>query len=183
MGKTLIVKEVTMPKFEPAPRSAQNNSGFSWADVILISPSGVTISALRTLSAANPYFRDRRPTPPLKLYPAMPTPGKLPANGANPWGAAAAITSANLAPAPAVTVRAEGSMATSFILEVSMSVPERIPEVRPCPVDCTAIRGARERSSERTAAATSVAVRGLTMWSGECGWSSWNPVIEFMPSQ
>lgn len=51
--------EVTMPKFPPPPRSAQNRSAFSVSLVVTKLPSASTTSADSRLSTVRPYARVR----------------------------------------------------------------------------------------------------------------------------
>src|SRR5580704_3857297 len=64
--------EVTIPKFPPPPRTAQNRSAFSSALATLKLPSANTISTESKLSIVSPYFRDRCPIPPPTVSPATP---------------------------------------------------------------------------------------------------------------
>src|SRR5215210_6806644 len=50
-----------MPKLPPPPFSPQNRSAFSSGDALTDSPSAVTTSASRMLSALNPYLRPSQP--------------------------------------------------------------------------------------------------------------------------
>ena len=53
------VKEVTMPKFPPPPRSAQNRSPWESSLAVTNVPSARTTSAAIRLSTVSPKRRDR----------------------------------------------------------------------------------------------------------------------------
>src|SRR5262245_50654873 len=112
-----------MPKLPAPPRIAQNRSGLRPALAVTRSPSAVTRAARCRLSAAKPYRRDSQPTPPPRVKPATPTEVDEPEIGASPNGAAAAITSAQVAPGPTRATRREGLTRTSAIAVVLISRP------------------------------------------------------------
>ena len=51
------LERVTMPKFPPPPRMAQNRSGCYVSSTFTISPAAVTTSAASRLSMVRPYLR------------------------------------------------------------------------------------------------------------------------------
>src|SRR5262245_35156156 len=63
---------VTIPKFPPPPRTAQNRSGSSWLLARKTLPSAATSSIARRLSSARPYLPISQPSPPPRVSPAMP---------------------------------------------------------------------------------------------------------------
>ena len=113
--------EVATPKFPPAPRSAQNRSLRRSSRAVSASPSAVTMSARSRLSAASPCLRARKPCPPPSVKPATPTVAFVPETGASPKGAAASITSPQVAPGPTRAVRRSGSTNTERMRDVSTS--------------------------------------------------------------
>jgi len=66
--------EVTMPKFAPAPRMAQNRSGFWSGLAVWTVPSASTICADLRWSMVSPCSRTSQPMPPAVARPPTPTP-------------------------------------------------------------------------------------------------------------
>ena len=86
-------REVTIPKLPPPPLRPQKRSAFSKALTLSNSPSAVTTSASRTLSALKPYLRPSqrnprpwcsRPRPPRRRSPPAPQARKLQPHHAAP---------------------------------------------------------------------------------------------------
>ena len=90
---------VTTPKFEPAPRTAQNRSGFSDSLAVTNSPSAVTNSTDSSWSIVSPYLRINQPMPPPRVNPASPVVVTMPAGTANPNGWVAWSSSPRRTPA------------------------------------------------------------------------------------
>ena len=96
---------VTIPMFDPAPRTAQKRSGRVSASVRTIDPSASTSSAARRWSIVRPCSRARKPMPPAVASPPTPTPPESPDEIAQPCSPSAAATSAQRAPGPIRTSR------------------------------------------------------------------------------
>lgn len=61
-GRVRNLSSVTTPKLPlPAPRSAQNRSGWCLASTVRVLPSAVTTVAAVRLSQVRPYARDATP--------------------------------------------------------------------------------------------------------------------------
>ena len=69
----LYVAEVTTPKLEPAPRSAQKRWGFSSADTLTILPVAVISLSDTSESMRSPRMPWRLFTPAANVAPTMPT--------------------------------------------------------------------------------------------------------------
>src|SRR4029450_8727524 len=69
-GCVLKRNDVTIPKFPPPPRGAQNRAAVSSALAVTISPSPVTTSQDSRCSQVKPYLRTSQPTPPPNVRPA-----------------------------------------------------------------------------------------------------------------
>ena len=67
-------KDVAMPKFDPAPRTAQNRSGSSSGVARTTRPSASTSSTAVRWSMVSPCERANQPTPPAVASPPTPTP-------------------------------------------------------------------------------------------------------------
>jgi hypothetical protein len=65
--------EATMPKLEPAPRSAQNRSGLSFALQRAMVPFARTTVMPMIQSVARPYLWELMPYPPCREWPLTPT--------------------------------------------------------------------------------------------------------------
>ena len=126
---------MTTPKLPPPPRSPQNSSGFSSADVLTTRPSAVTTSAPIRLSQVKPSFRSSQPLPLPRARPAMPVSGTRPPVTASPCSWVAASNSPQLSPASARTVRAAGSTSMPFMPRMSTTSPPSTTAapVTPCP--------------------------------------------------
>ena len=110
------------------------------------------------LSAASPCLRDRKPWPPPNVKPVTPTVALVPETGARPNGAAASITSPQVAPGPTRAIRRSGSTSTELMPEVSISSVSGDGSASvPWPVARTATRRPRARAAS-TARRTSAGV-------------------------
>ena len=131
--------DVTTPNWPPpAPRRPQNKSG-SWSSSQSTTlPSASTTCAPMRRSQVSPCLRPRRPIPPPRVRPVMPTVGPHPAGRVRPCACSAAYTGPRRAPAPIV---ATPSAATEM-----PSRPDRsstIPSVDDLPAkQCPPPRGA-----------------------------------------
>lgn len=70
--RSSYVADVTMPKLWPAPRMAQNKSGFEVLETWSRRPSAVTRRTDKRASMAKPYFPVKRPMPPPRVTPSWP---------------------------------------------------------------------------------------------------------------
>src|SRR6266568_1969684 len=108
-------KAVATPKLPPPPRSAQNRSWFCPAFAVTIRPSAVTTSTASRLSMVRPYLPISQPSPPPRVSPAIPVVETTPPVVASPWQAAARLSSFQVTPPCAQTVRLAGSTRIPFI--------------------------------------------------------------------
>ncbi len=172
-GCRLNTKDVTMPKFQPAPRIPQNRSGSSFSLARTERPSAVTSSTARRLSMVSPNCRWSRPTPPPSVRPATPVWPMTPIGQTSPCACAATSSSPRSAPPLAVAVRVAGSTVTPRICDRSTTRP-------PSQVECPAglwppQRTASSRScsrANRMAVATSAVDRGWRMTAGRRSWTA-----------
>ena len=72
-GCSRSLSRVATPKLPPPPRIAQNRSGWVWASTRSCWPSAVTTSAASRSSMVRPCLRTRKPTPPPRVIPPIPT--------------------------------------------------------------------------------------------------------------
>ena len=66
-------KRVAMPKFDSPPRIAQKRSGSESSLASTTWPSAVTTSAASRSSIVSPFLRTRKPIPPARVIPPIPT--------------------------------------------------------------------------------------------------------------
>lgn len=99
------LNSVTMPKFPPPPRNAQNRSGFSTPDVVTTRPSAVTTVAPTRLSQVRPQYLSSQPLPEPSVSPATPVLVTRPPVSARPCSWVAASTIPQVAPPPTVRSR------------------------------------------------------------------------------
>ncbi len=156
---------MTIPKLPLPPRTAQKSSGSLTSSTWRTRPSAVTSSTERTRSAPNPYSRESGPMPPPREKPTTPTWEEEPLTPARPWGAVAASTSAQRAPAPTRATRLTGSTETLFMRVVETNRAPVTSSVAPCAAPWTAT-GSPRSAAQLTAVATSCAEVAPTTISG-----------------
>jgi hypothetical protein len=127
-GLSLNSSSVTTPKLPPPPFRPHSSSWFSCSDAVTSSPSAVTTSALRTLSAAKPYFRSSQPLPVPVVNPTRPVVVTRPPVTASPKACVSRSSSPQFRPAWARTVFAFGSTRIPFIARRSRTMPSSTDE-------------------------------------------------------
>ena len=100
---------VTIPKFPPPPRTAQNRSECSCSEARSIRPSAVTISTATRLSDDRPASRDNQPNPPPSVRPGHTVLLMNPPGTARPCAWVTASNSPHVVPPPHRTRRFLGS--------------------------------------------------------------------------
>ena len=90
--------DVTMAKFPPPPRTAQNSSGWLVSSARKSLPSAVTMSTEMTLSTQSPWVWRSQPIPPDKVRPPTPVIDTTPPGVARPRAVVSWSTSPHVAP-------------------------------------------------------------------------------------
>ena len=147
-----------------APRTGRR---FSSALAVTTSPAAVTISTASRLSMVRPYLPISQPSPPPRVSPAMPVVETTPPVVASPWQAAARLSSFQVTPPCAQTVRRAGSTLMPFIGARSIIRPPSVTArpATPWPPPRTEISAACSRP-RFTASTTSGTVRQRAMSAG-----------------